>query len=395
MDQSREERVFTEKLCSVNGLNGSIGLNLIDYFGSAEKVFEADDKTLSSLLTPGLFANLSRAKKDLSHAGLLSQNGNTENRIHFITIWDEEYPKKLLDIPDSPLGLWYKGSLPDEELPSVAVIGARECSEYGEAVAKNIGIAMGQAKVQVISGMARGIDGISQQAALSEGGRSFAVLGSGADICYPPSNKKLYDSLSERGGIISLYPPGEPAVPKNFPPRNRIVSGLADAVIVIEARQKSGTLITVDMALEQGREVYAVPGRITDRLSDGCNGLIGQGAGIFLSPDIFLAELSELRSATKSNNPLPEPEKKIKRSSLSKRIEKLHRTFSGSTENLTDLSEDAINVLSRLDLSPKSAQDILNRLEGYDYPTVSMILMQLVIEGHASQVGQGNYVRKY
>jgi DNA processing protein len=278
-----------------------VGRSLIEYFGSAKNIFDADDKTLSGMLSPGLFKSFSAlrraflsADKDIEKK---AASGHSPDGINFITFKEPGFPEKLSEIPDAPVGLWYIGSLPASDIPSVAVIGARECSSYGECVAKGLGAALGRAKVQVISGMARGIDGISQQAAWDEGGLSYGVLGSGADVCYPPSNRRLYDSLRLSGGIISIYPPGEMALPQNFPPRNRIVSGLADAVVVVEARQKSGTLITVDMALEQGREVYAVPGRITDRLSDGCNGLIGQGANVFLSPDIFLAELAEIISA--------------------------------------------------------------------------------------------------
>ncbi len=394
MNGSCEERAFTEKLCSVKGLNGSVGLSLIDYFGSAKDVFEADDKTLSKLLPPSLSTHLQKIKNEESTA-YPDKKTDDKNSINFITIHDPGYPNKLRSIPDAPLGLWYIGSLPSADLPSVAVIGARECSEYGEYIARDLGRALAKAGVQVISGMARGIDGISQQAAADEGGRSFGVLGSGVDICYPPSNRKLYESLKKGGGIISIYPPGDQAIPRNFPPRNRIVSGLSDAVIVIEARQKSGTLITVDMALEQGREVYAVPGRITDRLSDGCNGLIGQGASVFLSPEIFLAELSEIMASRENSSLIREKESRIKKTTLSKRITDLHRKYSGSNDLPPGLNEDAAKILSLLDLTPKNAQDVLDKLEGYDYPTVSMILMQLIIDGYAEQVGQGNFIRKY
>mgnify|MGYP002235004613 CR=1 FL=1 len=179
---------------------------------------------------------------------------------------------------------FYRGKLPDENEPAVAVIGARECSEYGRYVAEELGQYLGRAGIQVISGMARGIDGISQQAALSAGGTSYGVLGCGVDICYPAQNRRLYEELLEKGGLLSTYAPGTKPLPQYFPPRNRIVSGLSDALIVIEARQKSGTLITVDMALEQGRDVYVVPGRLTDRLSDGCNHLADAGSGsVFIS----------------------------------------------------------------------------------------------------------------
>jgi len=139
-----------------------------------------------------------------------------------------------------------------------------------------------------VSGMARGIDGISQIAALESGGSSLAVLGCGVDICYPRENRRLYEMLEQRGGILSEYPPGTQPIGSLFPPRNRIISGLSDLLVVVEAKEKSGTTITVDMALEQGKEVLVLPGRITDALSYGCNRLIKQGAGILVSvEDIF------------------------------------------------------------------------------------------------------------
>ena len=208
-----------------------------------------------------------------------------------ILLTDREYPRRLLEIPQAPKQLYVRGKLPEEGVPSVAVIGARDCSYYGQEVAKRLGRLFGENGIQVISGMARGIDGIGQQAALQAGGSSFAVLGCGEDICYPRQNQDLYDRLCKQGGVISEYEWGTPPRAGYFPPRNRIVSGLADAVIVVEARKKSGTLITVDMALEQGKEVYAVPGRLVDDLSSGCNYLIKNGAGILLDMEEFMEEL--------------------------------------------------------------------------------------------------------
>ena len=150
---------------------------------------------------------------------------------------------------------------------------------------------MAQNGVAVISGLARGIDGIAQRAAMEAGGESFGVLGSGADICYPKSNEKLYRMCMERGGILSTYLPGTPPTPNLFPPRNRIISGLSDGILIIEAREKSGTIITADLALEQGKDVFVIPGRVTDRLSDGCNSLIRQGASLIQSPERLLEEL--------------------------------------------------------------------------------------------------------
>lgn len=211
--------------------------------------------------------------------------------ISFVAVGDEEYPKKLANIPDAPGALYYIGKLPGSDEKSIAVIGARNCSEYGRTMARQFGGMLAGAGVQVISGMARGIDGIAQQAALEADGYSLGVLGCGVDICYPQENRQLYERLIAQGGICSEYPPGTPPRAVLFPPRNRIISGLCDGVLVIEAKERSGTLITVDMALEQGREVYALPGRTTDPLSRGCNRLIMQGAGLVISPQELLREL--------------------------------------------------------------------------------------------------------
>ena len=211
--------------------------------------------------------------------------------IKFVSRMEENYPIRLRDIPGKPKGLYYIGRLPDRYRKSVAVIGSRNCSGYGKKMAEWFGRELGKAGVEIISGMARGIDGISQLAAVEAGGSSYAVLGSGVDICYPAENRELYRKLVTNGGIISEYEPGMPAMAKNFPPRNRIISGLADLVLVIEARIKSGTSITVDMALEQGREVCVLPGRVTDPLSTGCNNMLMQGAMAVTCPADILGML--------------------------------------------------------------------------------------------------------
>ena len=217
--------------------------------------------------------------------------GMTARGISFVAAGEDGYPGKLKSIPDAPGALYYVGKLPENEERTIAIIGARNCSEYGRAMARQFSEILAEGGVQIISGMARGIDGIGQQAALDAGGYSLGVLGCGVDICYPRENRQLYERLIAEGGICSEYPPGTPPRAMLFPPRNRIISGLCDGVLVIEAKERSGTLITVDMALEQGREVYALPGRTTDPLSRGCNMLIRQGAGIAVSPQELLREL--------------------------------------------------------------------------------------------------------
>lgn len=206
------------------------------------------------------------------------------------------YPARLREIPHAPCGLFVKGRLPQFEkgkkkVQAAAIVGARWASHVGLSLAKETAGALALEGIPVISGMASGIDGAAQEAALLAGGASYAVLGCGPDLCYPRHNRGLYQMLETGGGLISEYPPGTPPIAWHFPCRNRIISGLSDAVLVVEARLKSGSLITADYALEQGKDVYAVPGRIEDPLSQGCNRLISQGAGIFCSLSGFLTEL--------------------------------------------------------------------------------------------------------
>lgn len=372
-----EDSAVLAWLCSVKNFNGSLGMRFINSVNEPSDIINLSEDKLKNMLPPAALKAFLKAKKESSVNEI--QNTILRCGASFVSFFDSAYPEHLKNIPDAPLGIFYRGKLPSDSTPSVAVIGARSCSEYGAHVAAELGSYLGNMGIQVISGMAYGIDGISQSAAIKAGGTSFGVLGSGVDVCYPPSNRSLYDSLLINGGIISTYAMGEPAIAANFPPRNRIVSGLADAVVVVEARQKSGTMITVDMALEQGREVYTVPGRITDRLSDGCNGLIGQGAFIYLSPEIFVTELLEFLDG----NPLFNKDR-------------LHRSFNGSEAMPPGLSDDQAAVYSVLSLSPMSIEEICEKIVSpvsFTYSQVSMILMQLMLGNHAKQVSQGCFTK--
>lgn len=212
--------------------------------------------------------------------------------IRELTPLDGEYPERLRLLPDRPGQIYVRGSLPEEDCPSVAIIGARDCSEYGRELAECFGKMLASRGVSVISGMAAGIDAAGHWGALAAGGKSYAVFGNGPDICYPVGNFRLYERLLlGGGGHISEYPPGTPSFRQNFLRRNRIIAGLSDAVLVMEAKERSGTFSTVGHALEQGKPVFALPGRITDRLSEGCNRLIREGAGILTSVEDVLEAL--------------------------------------------------------------------------------------------------------
>ncbi len=283
-----EEAVYSYWLDTVTGVGRETVCRLRYFVGAPRRIYEATEKERVGWIEKHWMSaaqetawQVAKQKRDI---GRLRQELE-QKHIRCVPYGSRTYPKRLREIADPPANLYVCGELPTEEKPSVAIVGARLCSDYGRYMARQFGRALAQNGIQVISGMAMGVDGISQQAALEVGGKSFGVLGCGADICYPEQNRKLYDTLVKQGGVLSEYVPGTEPKAGFFPLRNRIISGCADLVVVIEARKKSGTLITVDAALEQGREVYALPGRVTDALAQGCNELIRQGAGIAVSPD--------------------------------------------------------------------------------------------------------------
>ena len=218
------------------------------------------------------------------------------NHIRVITVQDEDYPEKLKNICDSPYVLYMKGadiSLREQfdNKVNVAVIGARNCSEYGRKMACDISYELAARGINIISGMAKGIDGCAHTGAIKANGKTTAILGSGINICYPRENIDIYDKLQENGLLMSEYPVDAAPESWHFPMRNRIIAGLCDCMIVVEAREKSGSLITAEYGLEQGKDIYAVPGRIGDCLSEVCNNLIKEGAGIIVSIEQFLKEL--------------------------------------------------------------------------------------------------------
>jgi len=201
-----------------------------------------------------------------------------ELKISFVCVKDDNYPALLKTIHDPPAVLYYLGELPDNAKKTVSIIGSRRCSEYGLIVSRKMSRDLTARGVIIVSGMAKGIDSSAHIGAISAGGKTVAVLGCGVNICYPAENTALRDKIIKNGCAVSEYPPGTKPYHTNFPERNRIISGLSQAVVVVEAATKSGTLITANMALEQGREVLAVPGNVTSALSAGTNNLIYQGA---------------------------------------------------------------------------------------------------------------------
>lgn len=294
-----------------------------------------------------------------------------EKKIQLITCFSEQYPRELMEIPDPPYALYVKGKLPDKEEKKIAIVGSRRCTPYGEKYAVDFGEKLAKSGIQVISGMARGIDGMGHRGALMAGGKTFAVLGCGSDVCYPKEHIGLYVDILERGGgIISEFPPGTPPYAYNFPARNRIISGMSECIIVIEAGKKSGSLITVDMALEQGRDVYALPGPINSEMSEGCNYLIKQGAGIILSPEMLLDEISV--SYERFNEQC-------------ENVQKNHKN-----EKMLETPEELL--YSCLGLYPMGVEDLMKKTK-MDIKKVMEALISLELDGYIKEISKNMYVR--
>ena len=290
----------------------------------------------------------------------------TEERIRQISSKSAEYPQKLNNYPKMPEILFAKGNLPDAKKPTAAIVGARACSPYGRIQAFRYAKILSSARVQIISGMAYGIDAEAHKGALEGGTPTYAVLAGGVDICYPSGNRPLYARiLRENGGILSEQPPGMRARNYFFPARNRIISGLADLVLIVEAREKSGSLITAQWALDQGKIVYAVPGPVNEALSMGCHKLIYDGAGIAYSPEILLRELG-----LNCENKVKSPEK-----------------------NDLGLASDLKLVYSCLDLRPKST-DFLIQKTGLPPEKIGSLLLELKLSGLVREIGRHYYIKE-
>lgn len=271
------------------------------------------------------------------------------------------YPQKLLCYKGMPKGLYVLGKLPDKTRKSVAIVGARRSSTYGNQIAKSFAKELAGAGVQIISGMAWGIDGKAHEGALEGGGDTYAVLGCGVDICYPSGHRKIYEAMIQRGGILSEQPPGMPPIAGHFPARNRIISGLSDLVLVVEAKERSGSLITADLALEQGKDVFAVPGRIGDEMSKGCLNLIKQGAGLADSPLVLLEALGIKRNVSEK-----------------------------SVKIVLEKNEDI--VYSWIRLQPVSLEELVKKT-GFGSREVLFALVGLELKGCIREMQKNQYVR--
>jgi len=263
---------------------------VLDYFGNPEIAWNAPaealraaglgERTVENLVSLRASDALERALNRIETLG-----------ITVLTWEDTAYPRRLKEIEQPPPVLYLRGELQVEDDWAVAVVGTRRLTPYGRQVAQEVASTLARNGVTVVSGLARGVDAVAHQAALSAGGRTLAVLGNGVDIVYPPEHRRLAEQIIAQGALLSDYPPGTQPDAANFPPRNRLISGLGMAVVIIEAGKTSGALITAAFAADQGRDVFAVPGNITALQSQGTNRLIRDGARPLLDPQEILEAL--------------------------------------------------------------------------------------------------------
>ena len=290
MSEGNVDKIYQAALQMVSGIGSARLKSLISFFGSAELAWKASkrDLFLCRSLDETIYEKLliHREKIDIYKlAGEWEKKG-----INLCSVNDQDYPKLLLNTFNAPYVLYYRGILPTHE-NMIAIVGARHASPYGKNIATMLAAELAEAGVWVVSGAARGIDTAAHQGALTKG-YTVAVLGCGVDVNYPPENSKLISHIAECGIVISEYPPGTMAHPGHFPARNRIINGLSRGVVVVEAAEKSGALITADFALEEGRDVFAVPGSIFSESSKGTHRLIKQGAKLIESTADILEEYS-------------------------------------------------------------------------------------------------------
>lgn len=276
------------------GMNDRAKAAVLDHFGDPEDAFYADNtayQKIEGLTQEGIDAlrdkSLNEAKKILAQC--------TDKDIGILTYRDAAYPARLKNISDPPLVLYYKGRLPDfDGLPVIAVVGTREATGYGLTAAKRIGYGIAKCGGVVVSGLAFGIDGVAMSGALTAGGMAVGVLGCGADVVYPLSNRGLFADTERCGCLLTEFPPGTPPHKWNFPKRNRIISGLSCGVVVVEAPVRSGSLITARQAADQGRDVFVVPGNIDVPTCEGSNALLRDGAIAVRSGWDILSEYQSL-----------------------------------------------------------------------------------------------------
>jgi DNA processing protein len=354
-----EEVFYWLALSLTPGIGSTLMRRLLDRFNTPEAVFHAPMKELSKI--EGLGEKVAQeirkgplekvVERELS---LLREVGG-----RVITLKDEEYPKRLKDIYDPPALLYVRGELKKEDEFAISIVGSRKTTPYGRWFTEKVSQELARHGVTIVSGMARGIDSLAHWGAISGGGRTIAVLGCGVDVIYPSENRNLFAKMIDRGAILSEFPMGSPPEGGHFPRRNRIISGLSLGVVVVQASEKSGSLITAGYALEQGREVFAVPGNVGTESSRGTHRLIKEGAKLVESSEDILEEILPQWRGERETTPKVE----IPRPDLTEEEKVLYEL----------LSETPLHI------------DVMIRESRLDPGKVSSLLLNLELKGMVSQ----------
>jgi len=358
----------------VPGIGPGMCARLVDHFGSPREVLAADPPAL--LRVPGFGKKMLAALAGQFASGQAADEAAKEEErarqlgIDLITLDDPAYPALLRTIHQPPVILYVKGVAAALDSPGLGVVGSRAATSYGREVAGRLSYSLAQHGFTIISGLALGIDTEAHRGALAAGGRTVAVLGCGLDIVYPASNRDLFDAIPEAGALVSEYPLGTQPDGFRFPARNRIISGLGLGVVVVEAAKKSGSLITAEHALEQGREVFAIPGRVDSFKSAGTHGLLKQGAKLVQTVDDILEELPFVKTEKSSDNSL----------------------LSEERGDGPALAPDEEVVYRVLEVYPKTIDEIV-RATAFQPQKVNGLLLHMELKGVVDVLPGGSYKR--
>lgn len=301
-----DEKKFWIGFNLVRGIGAVRFQQILSFFGDLSLAWDAPAEAFREAGLPErALSNLLRLRDETDLDALYESIQQKD--VQVLTLLDDDYPKLLRQIDQAPPVLYVRGTLLPADDFAIAMVGTRRISDYGQQITRDTSLYLAGHGLTIVSGLARGVDALAHQSALQAGGRTIAVLGSGVDVIYPPEHRTLADAIIENGAIISDYPLGTQPEGVNFPPRNRIISGLSLATVVVEAGERSGALITADFAVEQGRDVFAVPGNILSPSSKGTNRLIQKGAFALVSPQdvLDLLELSQVEDYQEARQALP------------------------------------------------------------------------------------------
>lgn len=363
---SHEESIYVAALQGVPGIGALTMRRLLQTFGSGKNIWAASEDALkaSGYLKSNTIKALTEYRKICSLSNF-DKNLKRHN-IRYITIEDVQYPYLLRHIYNPPTVLFYKGNL---AIPNrlVAIVGTRRATSYGRAVATLFGEELSKAGIGVVSGGARGIDSFAHEGALRGDTPTISVMGCGLDVVYPPENKKLFSEIEERGLLISEYVPGTKPLATNFPARNRIISGVCRAVVVVEAKSASGSLITADMALAEGRDVFAIPGSIYSKYSEGTHWLIRQGAITLFSPEDLLGEYGWLGN------------------------EKNTKIIGAKDGTVLSFTIEENMVLNTFSFESDCSVNDLYTKTGFSFGKLNMILLKLEMHRYIEQIQTGVY----